>query len=121
MDLQLLRLGTLPAQSENESPVQKAAVRDINHNIYRHIDQFGNPVQVQSVVVLLTMMTQQESLPMEKSPEPVAPPPVMLDSLRMNPYIQQLVEERMAVLETRMKSELQQGGSQRKKSGRYKS
>ena len=42
-----------------------------------------------------------------------------LEALKANPFIQQLVEERVAVLESCMKSELQQGSTQRKKSGRY--
>ena len=42
-----------------------------------------------------------------------------IEALRANPFKQQLVEERVAVLESRMKSELQQGNQQRKKSGRY--
>ena len=83
------------------------------------MDQFGNPVQVQSVVEPLNVITHQDPLPIEKPAEPVVPAPVTLDSLRMHPYIQQLVEEHVVVLETHMKNELQQGGSQRKKSGRY--
>ena len=110
---------TLPAQLENEHAAEEVVTRDANHNIYRHVDQFGNPVQVQSVVEPLTVTMQQETVPVEKPAQPAVPPPVILDLLRMNSYIQQLVEERMAVLETRMKSEFQQGGSQRKKSGRY--
>ena len=39
-----------------------------------------------------------------------------LEALKVNPFIQQLVEERVAVLESCMKSELQQGNTQRKKS-----
>ena len=42
-----------------------------------------------------------------------------LEALKANPFIQQLVEESVAVLESKMKSELQQGNTQRKKSGRY--
>ena len=42
-----------------------------------------------------------------------------LEALKANPFIQQLVEERVAVLESRMRSELQQGSTHRKKSGRY--
>ena len=43
----------------------------------------------------------------------------MMDMLRSNPLIQQMVEERMAILETKMKIELQRGMSHRRKSNRY--
>ena len=42
-----------------------------------------------------------------------------LEALKANPFIQQLVEEHVAVLESHMKLELQQGSTHRKKSGRY--
>ena len=42
-----------------------------------------------------------------------------IGALRANLFVQQLVEERVTVLESRMKSELQQGNQLRKKSGRY--
>ena len=42
-----------------------------------------------------------------------------LEALKVNPFIQQLVEEHVAVLESHMKSELQQGSTHRKKSWRY--
>ena len=109
---------TLTGQADGENLVEKQTVRDVNHNVYRHI-QFGNPVQVRAVAEPLAVVAQQDPLPVEKPIETTAAASVTLDSLRMNPYIQQLVEERVAVLETRMRQELQQGGSHRKKSGRY--
>ena len=42
-----------------------------------------------------------------------------LDSLHSNPLIKQLVEERMAALEARMKLEIQGGMQRQCKSGRY--
>ena len=110
---------TIVGQTEGETLSEKQMVRDFNHNVYRHVDQFGNPVQVRAVAEPLPVVTHQDIPAVEKSADPPASTPITLDSLRMNPYIQQLVEERVAVLETRMKQELQQGGSHRKKSGRY--
>ena len=109
----------LIGQPEGKNSMENQTVRDFNHNVYRHVDQFGNPVQVCAIAEPLSVVTQQD-LPLTERPmEPAVAAPVTLDSLRMNPYIQQLVEERMAFLETKMKQELQQGGSHRKKSGRY--
>ena len=48
-----------------------------------------------------------------------AGPTSNIDMLRSNPLIQLMVEERMALLEAKMKLELQGGMSRRRKSGRY--
>ena len=65
----------------------------------------------------LTVTRQAEPLftqPQEETPTQ------SIDFLRANPYIQRMVEERVSVLEARMKSEMAQGNnSSRKKSGRY--
>ena len=96
----------LVEQIEGENSVQKHMVRDVNHNIYRHVDQFGNPVQVRAMADPLAVVTPQDPNPAVKSTDSSVTAPMTLDSLRMNPYIQQLVEERVAVLETRMKQQL---------------
>ena len=86
-----------------------------------HTDQFDNPVLVQGMVeqpvVGSQIQTQQLQLP-ERQLD-VNSTSQSLEALRANPFIQQLVEERVAVLESRMKTELQQGNQLRKKSGRY--
>ena len=63
----------------------------------------------------------QNTFPVAESvvAEPMVVQQQSMESLRSNPVIQQLVEERVALLETRMKNELQQGNVLRKKSGRY--
>ena len=90
---------------------RKQPVCDFNQNVLMHTDQFGNPVSVQGIVeqpvVGSQRQVQQLQLP-ERHPE-----------MNVNPFIQQLVEERVAVFQSRMKSELQQGTQSRKKSGRY--
>ena len=35
---------TIVGQTEGETLSEKQIVRDFNHNVYRHVDQFGNPV-----------------------------------------------------------------------------
>ena len=91
---------------------------DLNQNILTHTDQYENPVQVQAVVDPTGLVTQTEPTFFEK---PVEMPSNVqsMDTLRVNPMIQRLVEERVAVLESRMRSELQQGTTHRCKSGHY--
>ena len=100
---------------------RKQTVCDFNQNVLMHTDQFGNPVLVQGMVEQPVagsqIQTQQLQLPERQLDMNVTNQ--SLEALRANPFIQQLVEERVAVLESRMKSELQQGNQSRKKSGRY--
>ena len=86
-----------------------------------HTVQYGNPVQVFAPVQNNIMTTGLERdlatfLPPEVSRDSTIPPG--MDILRANPYIQQLVEQRLSLLEAKMKNELTQGNT-RKKSGRY--
>ena len=103
----------------NQGVRDKADVCDINQNNIKYTDQYGNLVQVQAPVQRDPVV--HNTLPVS---EHVVAKPMMVqqqstESLRSNPVIQQLVEERVALLETRMKNELQQGHVLRKKSGRY--
>ena len=106
-------------QNKTEFQVQdKQPQRDFNQNILLHTDQYGNPVQVQAMVEPTAVPLQPEPAFFEKPAESVNNSQ-SIDALRANPMIQKLVEERVAVLESRMRSELQQGTSHRRKSGRY--
>ena len=103
----------------NQGVRDKTDVCDINQNNIKYTDQYGNLVQVQAPVQRDPVV--HNTLPVS---EHVVAKPMMvqqqsMESLRSNPVIQQLVEERVALLETRMKNELQQGHALRKKSGRY--
>ena len=119
--------------------MEKPLVRDVNFNLPAYSDQYGNPVQVHSLPdtggiqsqnlyvptkeASVTTVEQASYVPVHET-LPVTAGATMastatLEALKANPFIQQLVEERVAVLESRMKSELQQGNTQRKKSGRY--
>ena len=91
---------------------------DFNHNILNYTDQYGNPVQIQAPVQADTVnqVTYTEA---GTATNPLVVQQQSIESLRSNPIIQQLVEERVALLETRMKTELSQGNVLRKKSGRY--
>ena len=106
----------------NDIPtVNKQPSRDFNQNILMHTDQFGNPVRIQGIVDQPVVCTQVQG---QQPPIPERqfegnPMNQSIEALRANPFIQRLMEERVAVLESRMKSELQQGNQQRKKSGRY--
>ena len=93
---------------------------DMNFNL---TDQFGNPVQIKGIgptvhnTQPITVTRQAEPLFTQPQGET---PTQTIDFLRANPYIQRMVEERVSVLEARMKSEMAQGNnSSRKKSGRY--
>ena len=101
--------------------VKKQPTRDYNQNVLMHTDQFGNPVLVQGIAeqpVVCSQMQAQQTQLTERQLD-VNSTNQSLEALRANPFIQQLVEERVAVLESRMKSELQQGNQLCKKSGRY--
>ena len=74
---------------------------DFNQNILTHMDQYGNPVQVQAVVDPSGLVTQPEATFFEKPVEMTSSIKSM-DTLRANPMIQRLVEEGVAVLESRM-------------------
>ena len=118
--------------------VEKPLPRDVNFNLPTYSDQYGNPVQVHPLTDMGGLQIQNMQLPVKKTPttgEQAVYIPVhessstttgtslasttTLKALKANPFIQQLVEERVAVLESKMKSELQQGNTHRKKSGRY--
>ena len=95
--------------------------RDMNHNLPIHTDQYGNVVQVQ---VPINQPIAQQDMGLQGS-EPTFTQPTQdmlqtpnMDLLRANPVIQRLVEERVSILEARMKSEFGQGNiGNRKKSG----
>ena len=91
---------------------------DFNHNVLSFTDQYGNPVQVQAPVQA-EMASQITYADAGTANNPLVVQQQSIESLRNNPIIQQLVEERVALLETRMKTELSQGNVLRKKSGRY--
>ena len=104
--------------------VNKQLSRDMKHNLLPHTDQFGKAVQIQGLVnkPSHTLGSQGNAAGMDvaatQSQEQQFPQ--MLEALRVNLYIQQLVEERISVFEARMKTELSQGNSTlRKKSERY--
>ena len=101
-------------------PATSASI-ETSHNALQHTHQFGNPVQVFAPVKNNIMHAGPEGdlaafVPPEISRENIIPPG--MDILRANPYIQQLVEQRISLLEAKMKNELTQGNN-RKKSGRY--
>ena len=91
---------------------------DFNQNILTHTDQYGNPVQVQAIVDPPGLVAQTEPTFFEK---PVEMPSNIqsMDTLHADPMIQRLVEERVAVLESRMRAELQQSTTHGRKSGCY--
>ena len=94
---------------------------DFNQNILTHMDQFGNLVLVQGVAeqTLVRPPVQVEQTQVVERQSEANSMSQSLGALTANPFIQQLVEERVAVLESRIKSEVQQGNHLRKKSGRY--
>ena len=103
--------------------INNKTVRDLNHNLPVHMDQFGNIVQVQAVVNPTSGaqdMIQHTAEPLFTQQQQEVPQTASMDLLKANPLIQRLVEERVSMLEARMKTELSQGNpNNRKKSGRY--
>ena len=99
---------------------KQPVIQDCNQNIlFGHVDQFGNPVRVQSPAEAIPEV-RDTFVPVTEHPITVDAGPVSnINMLRSNPLIQQMVEERMALLEAKMKLELQGGMSRRRKSGRY--
>ena len=91
--------------------------KQVDQNFNMLTDQYGNPVEIQGLAPKVD--TQQgEPLFTTDMQEPTSAQ--SLEFLRTNPYLQKLVEDRVAVLEARMRNELQQGNlTTRKKSGRY--
>ena len=87
--------------------------------MFGHVDQFGNPVSVQGPAGPATE-ARETFVPVTDHPivSDAGPAPT-IDMLRSNPLIQQMVEERMALLKAKMKLELQGIKSRRRKSGRY--
>ena len=94
----------------NSGTIEKTTIQDINQNpVFAQADQFGNPVRVQATVGPQTN-TQELSVPTgEQQVTQNIENITSLEALHSNPMIQQLVEEWMAILETKMKAELQQG------------
>ena len=99
---------------------KQPVIQDCNQNIlFGHVDQFGNPVRVQGPAEAIPEV-RDTFVPVTEHPITVDAGPVSnINMLRSNPLIQQMVEERMALLEAKMKLELQGGMSRRRKSGRY--
>ena len=91
------------------------SVCDFNQNILT--DQFGNSVQVQIPLEQGQSSTTTEAPMVDRQGEQSSV--LTLESLRSNPLVQKLVDERVALLETKMKLELSQGTNTRRKSGRY--
>ena len=114
-------MSNLQETNNDISTVNKQPSHDFNQNILMHTDQFGNPVRIQGIgeqpIGCTQVQGQQPPVP-ERQLE-VKPMKQSIEALRANPFIEQLVEERVAVLESRMKNELQQGNQLWKKSGRY--
>ena len=88
--------------------------RDMNFNLPVHTDQYGNGVQVEAPI---NQGTMQQDMGFQ-GPEPIFTQPIQdtpqapnIDLLRANPVIQRLVEERVALLKARMKSEFSQGNA----------
>ena len=97
------------------------ASRQAGQTTVHHTDQYGNPVHVFAPVENNSMTTGLERdsatfVPPEVSRDNAIPPG--MDILRANPYIQHLVEQRLSLLEAKMKTDLTQCNT-RKKSGRY--
>ena len=104
----------------NNEPIEKVIVQDVNQNpVFAHVDQFGNPVRVQAAVETLPLAHEHVTQAIGHQGTQDLGTTATLDTLRSNPIIQQSVEERIAVLESKMKAELQQGIYHRRKSGRY--
>ena len=117
---EMVSQGTVLQQSATTNlPTEEITVQDHNQNVvFGHMDQFGNLVRVQGPAE--SMESRDVFVPATERNtvmNPVNQP--TLDSLHSNPLIQQLVEERMAALEARMKFEIQGGMQKRRKSGRY--
>ena len=109
----------MPQSATTNLPTEEITVQDHNQNVvFGHMDQFGNLVRVQGPAESMEsrdvfVPATERSVVMNPANQPT------LDSLRSNPLIQQLVEERIAALEARMKLEIQGGMHKRRKSGRY--
>ena len=115
------KASAMPTRAKKQKGDIKQPCRDFNQNILIHTDQFANPVWVQGIVeqpVICTQVQGQQPQVTERQLD-VNPMNQSIEALRANRFIQQLVEERVAVLESRMKSELQQGSQPWKKSRRY--
>ena len=96
-------------------PVPAAsASTETSHNALQHTD-LGNLVQVFAPVAGPERDLARFVTP-DISRENIIPPGI--DILRANPYIQQLVEQWVSLLEAKMKNELTQGNNC-KKNGRY--
>ena len=110
---------TEPEVPKDTRLVEQQSVKDSTQGVFQHVDQFGVPVRVQGVVNQGQSTRDSRVQGIERISVDNTGQPMTLEALRSNPIIQQLVEERVAVMESRMRTELQQGVYKRKKSGRY--
>ena len=110
---------TEPEVPKDTRLVDQQSVEDNTQGIFQHVDQFGIPVRVQGVVNQGQSTRDTRVQGIERISADNTGQSMTLEALRSNPIIQQLVEERVAVMESRMRTELQQGVYKRKKSGRY--
>ena len=94
----------------NSGTIEKTTTQDINQNpVFAHVDQFGNPVRVQATVGP-QIYTRELSIAMgEQQVTQNVGNITSLEALRSNPMIQHLVDKQMAIVETKMRAELQQG------------
>ena len=98
---------TLPKEPTQQLPMitnEDVTIQYCNQNtLFRHMDEFGNLVKVQGPVESTVesrdvfVPATERSIVSEPTPAPI------MDILRSNPLIQQMVEERLAVLEAKMK------------------
>ena len=97
--------------------------KQVDMNFNTLTDQYGNPVEIQGPVVNTNdtlMVNAQRGEPLFTAGVQEPTSAQSMEFLRTSPYLQKLVEDRVSVLEVRMRSELQQGNlGARKKSGRY--
>ena len=79
--------------------------RDYNQKVLMHTDQFGNPVLVQGIAEkpVVCSQVQAQLTQLTEGQLDANSTSQSLEALRANPFIQQLVEERVAILESRMK------------------
>ena len=105
--------------SRDTRVTDQQTVQDINQGAFNHINQFGIPVRVEGVVNHVQSSRDTRAQGTEKISAEDTGQTMTLETLRTSPIIQQLVEERIAVMESRMHTELQQGVYTCKKSGRY--
>ena len=99
---------------------EDVTIQDCNQNtLFGHMDQFENLVKVQGPAES-TVESRDVFVPATECSIVSEPTPApTMDILRSNTLMQQMVEERLAVLEAKMKLEIQGDIHHRRKSGRY--